>query len=63
MVCFHIIIIDQEFKKLVKPLVKHVRLHLIDANDLMKVQYNDCAFGGKFIFNSFFLDCSALGYI
>lgn len=30
-------IIDQEFKKLVKPLVKHVRLHLIDANDLMKV--------------------------
>ena len=29
--------IGQDFKKLVTPLVKHVRLHLIEANDLMKV--------------------------
>jgi hypothetical protein len=32
---------NQDFKKLVTPLVKHVRLHLIDASDLMKVLDED----------------------
>jgi hypothetical protein len=36
-----LVFLDQDFKKLVTPLVKHVRLHLIDASDLMKVLDED----------------------
>ena len=33
-----VLCVVDDFKKTVTPLVKQVRLHLIDANDLMKVQ-------------------------
>ena len=33
-------LLGPDFKTLVTPLVKHVRLHLIDAQDMMQVWYN-----------------------
>lgn len=34
------LVVGQDFKKFVSPLVKHVRLHLIDAQDIMSVSWN-----------------------
>lgn len=51
---------DQDFKKLVTPLVKHVRLHLIDANDIMKVKQSSASnFHSFFLFLSLFPGCSS----